>query len=1566
MSMSVASWIALLVFVVIILSSFLALAIGFYRGLFKTSIKTVVKLLFVILWLFITPVIAKNLVNIDLTKLNIPSFKVNEKEIVVTNLSETVSNIITALDFISPINGLSIYSFIVTVSELILCYGIFFVMMLISNLIVDLISLTIYNGVFRWFYQIESFRENLDRLNHEKGYKENSKALSRLAKGLLNSDGTIYDKKEKHPLLKIGGAVLGLITQFVFVLVVCSPITAIFRIADNNKESVFLFAKNLVPSRSDIIDEADDFIETISNSPLSKLYTLPGGVHLDSLIMNQVASEKIYGYKLNLESLISSITDVAKPIMTSDSITYQEGLSYVTYNFSTLLSVSTVDAVISSMLLPQNSSFYALIPPLIDVGLAMMSANTTVSLDTLNFNNIDWSNDLKALKSIYELVYTEAIDSIIENKDISPHNFYMSTSKYSDSKISTISEAARVVGSTDLIKNNAGNIINSLRTVLSAYGYDLFPDDVSQYNEIDWSNEFYILAKSFFRLLRLIDIDIQANMNFTQVQENLIDAFRDATKREELKDILIGNNGLLDLKLFSMLKKGDTILALLDTFLTDNINGIRNYIKNERFRESVKALNYKDVSNIKLEVSYMFSIINILADENSPAHWDSEFSFITRDDFDNDTAQEIYNLLQIARNSTIFSSLYPIVLESYLTNNFSDGDVADFLFGLSPYDFNYKDEEFVDDISNIILLMPDITNLYQKLNGKYSKKEKIDALNVESIRSFLNILANSEFFNPSNTYIKGNDELKNINMEITLNTLFSSDIFKSLELELPTREKIASANWGRGLIRNVTLPSGKTIELPQDEIANICMMIKGIKENVDYFSLDLKDLHLADLDLIEDFEQIFDISSAIINSDLFRESGVNAVVSKIERYFDKNNIIFSFNDLRNYAYEEKNKYKLLDDLYSLKILSPLFNKLNYSNLAYNPIPYLRTLDADEFNVFFTTIAKTNYYKESSTDPLANFIYLSLRKFDVYNKYNLVDYSADIFSPRQYERSSWINIEQTKTFIIDEVEYEFNYTSSGSIRNLCSIFDAIKSTFYISKLRDKDFTTLDFREYFNNELELERNQGTSIYSDMFIRKLVYIYSSSISNIISSNISVIPKELFDFYIYLDPDYIYGTKALSAIEYGQSLYDLDEMLLIMTTKINDEYVFNRLAKLDRVFTINELGDEFVSRLDTAIDSISKRTLFTTKKENSSFSPMGYYFYNLFKYNLDIIHYFTYGNTSSQNQSLLSMKEKILNVDNGSLYNEENTWLKELSYYKTIISIGNNISFDPYSYDIESHTGADLKEIYDSLNNSCLLHTYLVHRIEKYTSLFDLSNILVSNNSNISIPKLRFDNHLTNSRDDVEYYSHDYNIIFNLIDNNIPRNDIYGQLVSKQIITNTLNTSIIYLFSSLNIFEENYHYVVATIIRNSGFDSYFISPKKKYYNQDDLAIRVRELLSDQKDVLSTDIYLKEHSMLTSTLEKITLLTTNTINSTNDLRNATWNGFFSEFFLHTFDGEYRSNLSSELAAGIVTYLFNKNPNLENGLLPCSKSNYYYSNGEDFYYLTSSYGQTIDSILFRE
>ncbi len=1563
MTMSLASWIALLIFIAVIVSSILALVIGFYRGLFKTSIKTFIKAGFIVFWIFSTPAIARSFSNIDLTRFGIPNFIVNNTTITVTTVSETVANIITALKIVSPINGLSIYSLIVTITHLIICYGVFFVMMFLSNLLIDIVALLIYNGVFRWFYQVETFKENYHRLKNEREYKKNSRALSVLAKGLLNSDGTIFDKKSKKPLLKLGGAILGFAVQFVFALIICSPITAIFRIAENNKEDVFAFTKTLAPSTIKTIDDTSNFIDDFASSALSKIYTLPGGYYLDSLIMNKVSSQKIYGYEINLDSLISSITDVANPIMTSDSISYQEGLSYVTYNYATLLSVSTIDAMLSSILLPKNSSFYALIPPLIDVGLAMISANTEFTLDILDFSDIDWSNDIEAIQKIYDKIYPLTINTIIDGKDINPYNFVMKTSTYDDSTISTLCDAARIVGSTNVINKNAPVILNSLGTTLSAYGYDLFPTETEAYKDIDWGEEFYIFAKGLFRLLRLIEVDIQANMNFNFIQEQLVKAFKVKEKRVVLRDIILGEDGLLNSNLFSLLKKGDTVLVLLNSFLSDNTSGINSYISNEKFIESVKTFNNKDVSEIRLEVSYMFSIIDILAEPSNPIHWDDNFSFTLRENFDQATAQEIYDLLQIAKNSIVFSSVYPVILKSYLINNYSEQQVKDFLFGLTPYNFNYDDENFVNDISRVILSMPKIVNLYQKIESNTAtRKEKIEALDVESIRIFLDVIANSNFFNPNIKYIQKDIEAENINMEVVLNKLFNSEIFSSLNFVLPSREKIATANWGNGTISNIRLPSGKEISMPQDEIGNICLMIKSIKDNTDYFSLNLDTLHLADLDHINSFESIFDLASATVNSDLFRESGVNSIVSKFEKYFEGKNVNFSFNDLRNYAYEEKNKYKLLDDLYSLKIISALFKKLEYNKLASDPIPYLRTIDSDEFNVFLTTLTMTNYSQDSLSDPMANFIYLSLHKFGIFDKYNLPDLSPDVFSVKQYANCSWIISTEEKVFNINENEYVFTLTSIGSVRNICSLFNKLKNDFYLSKIKEGDYSSLDFRTYIQDEITRENTYGASVLSDMYIRKLTDIYGRHIVKKLSNIIKDIPSFFFDAYKYIDSSLVYGSDALDGVTMGQSLYDINEALVLLTKKVNDnELVASRMSQFDKLFSLNNIeGEEdLVNQISNNFKALGRSKLLSTRARNNSFSPFGYYMYSLTEKNVSYSKYLVMGGENNAS-NLSKIKGIISEIDNKDISNDLTTnWEKEFTNYSSLILNGNNINYSFFDYSFNKEV-EPLRNIYDSLNNSLFLHQYLIYRIKRICADFNLDNFLKDSSSRIIHP-IRFDVHLTNSDEDTKYYSHDYNLIFDILSN-----DNYG---AKNILTNktmpeyldSSNAEIIYLFSSLNILENNYNYIIYNLLNTTLFKltNYLSNPTIYYYQEEAKATRIKEVMKNNPYFNKDD----DLELLKGTLDHLFSVKDKSYSSLSDIKNNFDNNFFTSLFENTYIEDYRSYLASELVAGLITNMFNAAEEISSYFSPYSAYNYYKYNNQDYYYINGDIGLEIDNLI---
>ena len=653
---------------------------------------------------------------------------------------------------------------------------------------------------------------------------------------------------------------------------------------------------------------------------------------------------------------------------------------------------------------------------------------------------------------------------------------------------------------------------------------------------------------------------------------------------------------------------------------------------------------------------------------------------------------------------------------------------------------------------------------------------------------------------------------------------------------------------------------------------------------------------------------------------------------------------------------------MLDDLYSLKLLSNLFNNLDYNQLSKNPITYLRTINADSINAFLTTIATTNYSFDSKTDPVANIIYLSLHKFQIFDKYNLPDFSADVFNIKNYPGCSWVEATETKTIPINNVDYSFSCTSIGSVRNICSLFNKIKNDFYISKIKSGDYSSLDFRSWIIDEKVRESSLGDSVLSDMYIRKLSDIYGGYIVKKISKLIPNVPAFFFDSYRYISSSLIYGSDAINGLLLGDTLYDVNDALILLTTKINEnEIVANRMSDFTSLFSLNLLDNQegLVERLSSNLKSLGKSKILSTKDTKYQFSPLGYYMYSLVEKNSEFAKFLIQGGEDSLS-NLLKVKDVIHKIDNLNSINDPYTnWQEEFSNYGELILNGNNINYSFYDYSFNKDI-ATLRNIYDSLNNSELLHQYLIHRIKRICNDFNLSNYLRNTNGNIIYP-LIFNKHLTNSPEDREYYSHDYNIIFDVLSND--DNTLNTIFLNKQLPDNitSSNAKLIYIISSLNIFKNNYHYIIYNLFNNSVFNlsKYLSSPNTYCYLEEGAITRIKEVFKSNSNFdINQDLVLLQNTL--SYLETVKDLTLNNI---NDIKNNLNNNFFNTLFSSTYNSEYRSFLASELAAGFTMNLFSMNNEIKNHFNPYSEYNYYFSNNTYYYYINNEVGNQIDVLI---
>ena len=104
----IVSTVLLVLFIFLFFLSLLAFLAGFIKGLYKTTVKTLLIAALLCVFVFLTPSITIAIGNIDLSKIGF-SFEFNGQQIVLTTIQETLANIITATGVISPMNGISIY-----------------------------------------------------------------------------------------------------------------------------------------------------------------------------------------------------------------------------------------------------------------------------------------------------------------------------------------------------------------------------------------------------------------------------------------------------------------------------------------------------------------------------------------------------------------------------------------------------------------------------------------------------------------------------------------------------------------------------------------------------------------------------------------------------------------------------------------------------------------------------------------------------------------------------------------------------------------------------------------------------------------------------------------------------------------------------------------------------------------------------------------------------------------------------------------------------------------------------------------------------------------------------------------------------------------------------------------------------------------------------------------------------------------------------------------------------------------------------------------------------------------
>lgn len=1024
-------------FGILIFATLLGAIIGMMKGFYKTTLKTIIKFIAVLVLVFLTPTISVYIGNFSFPNPKEPGTN--------TTILSFIANAIQKTDLVSPINGISIYETCILLATSLISFATFLAGVIVIQCLISLITAIFYHGIFRWFLPVETPKERKER---KKGRKElenvTDKAIAKasssnqyaLVGNILDEDGEARTQAKVHkkwPLLRFPGFVLGGAQEFLFVLCLLAPITGLSRVIITNKETVNKAVTSLdLPQQE--AQEIDKSLTIVENSII---YKLLGIGNFDTTLMNQATNVTLNNASVSFGGLLSTLLDIADPLLEDGTITFDNAAGTVTINFSMLLSITTVQSLVDKLNSPM---IIALIPPLIDVAMNSLGENA-VAVDGLDFSNINWENDLTLLKDIYAEIYDGAIKPMVTTPQINPQNFILKTSTMTDAEIDKYVNACRKLGEMESVEKNLPNILVAIGHLLQSQGFSILPTDTEAYSGVDFSSDLAVFANAVLRFFRTIGLDISPNIKQNEFQEKILAALKDDVKRSQVADLICGSadsqvpSGLLDTDLISALSLGTVVNSVLSS-----VPSISSYVQNV---DVVSVIDSLDKVGRKNEFRKMFDLASKALDMdlgnlNEIDYTDPKF------------VAQLDELLGLAMESQIFNRLYPSIMKAVLFR--SNGELSANLYGLSAYNFNFESEDFLEDFRAILSLIPDLATMQKALaDPSATNADKLRAIDVECVKKLLYIAVGSDFLNSDQkTGITSNSQ-KNANIYTLFTNFFAEEPFKSIGFKVPTREQFEEIYWGNGITKGEI-----------DVLGNI---IEDAKVNAEFLTSTQ-----MDLSTLVDPGKIADIAVQGFESKLLSPSILSIIDNSLNQYMQKLGFHISINDMRNELWK--------DDMNSLDDILHILMEIDLDHLDLN------TLNPDVLNALLTVLSDMNIVKTSNdfTDRFGFVLYQILQKQGLFEKLGITDISASTFNTN----NQWTLKKELKDFGSGR---QFEITTEGEINSICYLLKVFQ------KFGLESFTEQGLPSGLAQEII---NGGESVLNSVLIRSII---SKQAQNVIS---------------------------------------------------------------------------------------------------------------------------------------------------------------------------------------------------------------------------------------------------------------------------------------------------------------------------------------------------------------------------------------------------------------------------------------------------------------------------------
>lgn len=1598
--MAYLSWILWGLFGLIVLLTVFGLLAGLCKGIVKTTTKTVIKAILITVFVFTSPLIARAVGNLDVSNFA-KTITVANQTIQVTTLTDTLANVLTATGLVSPMNGIALYQTAFALAYSVLSYAIFLVLMILTQILISLVTCIIYNIFIRWLVPTQSKKERRE----EKSFRKENKTLFILVRGLLGEHKYV----KKH---RLAGATLGAVQEFVFACILMMPVTSLARIAistTKDKTETNASTKNAnadltnnygslyqILVTSGVIKDEDrpsgdnsntfyrtDWDKYITQVENSLVYKMLGFGNMDKIIMDKVSVTTVNGQSMPLSDLVTGTFDVAYPLLNSKSFKFDSAATTITINYSTLLSTTTISNVINNFL--SNKIIMSLLPPLIDTALNYASANTNIPLDEIDFSNVNWSDDLSALNTIYSDIYDLGIKPMIGQNCFDYKKFSLKTSTYTDADIEKIGEALSKLCQVNSVKSNLGLVFSNLSLLLHNSGFDIFPSEKSAYDNINWADNIKPLVTGVLKLFRLCELDLSydlfnSNMNFQSADNKITKAvknvLKDETKRKTLNGLLTGTSGIFTISLIDVCKLGDLADSVIKM-----IPSLRPYTVSNDYANTIKKLN-NNSAELRKETDVAFKLMDILFDQKQPLnYWDIKKISESKNDsklilsyLNDSVSNELVTIMDLAEDSSLFKSMYGSIMKTFVFQFYDsvNNKDRDYLFGLTPYDFNYDDENFLTDLKSLITLAPKLKTMYDTLNDKsLSKMQQFEALDTSTLRPFMNILANSELLNSNQISATTGKTAYNKNVETVLKNLFSLNIFRNFNITLPDLSNVTktktgdSPYWGDGSRH----AEGEAVK---GEIDALCSLIEDLQKNKEVLNdfvskrnnlnrQTLKEL-LKDLNTSEERNALIDAISDAFQSEIVRPTAIEYTLQAADKFLSKYNIPYSLNDIRNFVYDRKNNAKIVEDLNNVKDLIPLLNTIDYHALLndYRALRdrkavdkyYFQMIDLDTINAILTTIANSNTYQflsdstktgtasDGKNDILCALFYSLCQKLNVFDRQRIMipDFSAQVLNPVTYGEK-WTETSRTVTLnVVDKNSdgtqtkrtMDYKITETGALMSSLQAFYLVQNS-DISTLLQKHMPKYYPDGFLATDgTENRYANAKALSNDAYFRNLMYIYGPYVVEDAITYLNQIPNGAKRLINYINWDILTDKDAN-----GNFIFSSDDVIkeagvLFRIAKGIKKLGVRNLKNIAK--NLNKLSSDQLSTIQDMILTASKSKLLTTVRKgydlsilSKTISSAAQYVIQKYPRAAALLKAATLDdNTATYVKTFESMLKNI----------DEKGWEKEFSIYAQLLGSIQGIAIrDTKNIYAQGRTYDNLHTISYLVNQSELLHKAPIGAIKIGFRKMNLNSYLKYD--------LDIYHHLTTSQEDIRYWQDIYDTGLDLIYHDEGFRALVGNDISnlKNFKIDNMSTSFLYYLGKIDFMQTNRSYfLLNALVKAAGEENVnrFIRPATNAPEGEDArAYQLENLFFQNLDlykngVLDKELALRDTKILDELLgtlvSKISKVgSAANINELYDsLKDENGNvNFFTEIMEKTMTIDengnlVRSKLASELVAGIV------------------------------------------------